>query len=143
VFVFVLIGIIAGLGSIVFHYLCGIGSHYFMDMMAGYRPPAPAGEQHLFHPTSTLFNRWVLLFLPSLGGLVSGFLVYQFAPEAEGHGTDAAIDAYHRKGGFIRARVPIIKTIASAITLTTGGPGGVKGPLPRSVRDSGLFWPPN
>ena len=31
---FILIGIIAGLGSIVFHYLCGLGSHYFMDMMA-------------------------------------------------------------------------------------------------------------
>jgi CIC family chloride channel protein len=136
---FVLIGIIAGLGSIVFHYLCGLGSHYFMDMMAGYRPPAPACEQHLFHPTSTLFNRWVLLFLPALGGIVSGFLVYQFAPEAEGHGTDAAIDAYHRKGGFIRARVPIIKTIASAITLTTGGSGGREGPIAQIGAGFGSF----
>ena len=136
---FVLIGVIAGLGSVVFHYLCGLGSHYFMDMMAGYRPPSPAGEQHLFHPTSTMFNRWVLLFLPSLGGLVSGFLVYQFAPEAEGHGTDAAIDAYHRKGGFMRARVPIIKTIASAITLTTGGSGGREGPIAQIGAGFGSF----
>ncbi len=136
---FVLIGVIAGLGSIAFHYLCGLGSHFFMDMMAGYRPPPPAGEQHLFHPTSTPFNRWVLLFLPSLGGLVSGFLVYQFAPEAEGHGTDAAIDAYHNKGGFIRARVPIIKTIASAITLTTGGSGGREGPIAQIGAGFGSF----
>lgn len=136
---FVLIGVIAGLGSIAFHYLCGLGSHYFMDMMAGYRPPPPAGEQHLFHPTSTPFNRWVLLFLPSLGGLVSGFLVYQFAPEAEGHGTDAAIDAYHNKGGFIRARVPIVKTIASAITLTTGGSGGREGPIAQIGAGFGSF----
>ena len=63
-------------------------------------------------------------FSPAAGGLVSGFLVYTFAPEAEGHGTDAAIEAYHQKGGYIRGRVPIIKTITSAITLTTGGSGG-------------------
>ncbi len=126
---FFIIGIIAGLGSIVFHYLCQIGVHYFMDMMAGYRPPSPAGEHHLITPTSRPLDRWVLLFLPALGGILSGWIVYTFAPEAEGHGTDAAIDAYHRKGGFIRGAVPIVKTIASAITLTTGGSGGREGPI--------------
>jgi len=136
---FVIIGVIAGLGSILFHYLCGLGSHFFMDMMAGYRPPQPVGEEHLFHPTSTMFNRWVLLFLPAMGGLISGFLVYQFAPEAEGHGTDAAIDAYHNKGGFIRGRIPIIKTIASAITLTTGGSGGREGPIAQIGAGFGSF----
>ena len=136
---FVLIGVIAGLGSIAFHYLCGLGSHFFMDMMAGYRPPAPVGEEHLFHPTTTPFNRWVLLFLPALGGLISGFLVYRFAPEAEGHGTDAAIDAYHNKGGFIRGRIPIIKTIASAVTLTTGGSGGREGPIAQIGAGFGSF----
>jgi len=136
---FILIGVIAGLGSVLFHYLCGLGSHYFMDMMAGYRPPTAAGEQHLLPPTSTVLNRWVLLFLPALGGLVSGFLVYQFAPEAEGHGTDAAIDAYHNKGGFIRGRIPFIKTIASAITLTTGGSGGREGPIAQIGAGFGSF----
>ncbi len=128
-FYFVLIGLIAGTGSILFHYLCQLGSHYFMDLIAGYRPPAPTGEEHLFTPTGTSFNKWILLFLPAAGGILSGWLVYTFAPEAEGHGTDAAIDSYHRKGGFIRGRVPVIKTVASAITLTTGGSGGREGPI--------------
>jgi len=136
---FILIGIIAGLGSILFHYLCLLGSHYFMDMIAGYRPPAPAGEHHILEPTSTPFNRWLLLFLPAFGGIISGWLVYTFAPEAEGHGTDAAIDAYHRKGGLIRGRVPIIKTIASAITLTTGGSGGREGPIAQIGAGFGSF----
>ncbi|NNG02461.1 MAG: chloride channel protein [Desulfobacteraceae bacterium] len=136
---FVAIGIIAGLGSIVFHYLCMLGSHFFMDALAGYRPPSPAGEHHLIAPTNTLFNRWVLLFLPALGGIVSGWLVYTFAPEAEGHGTDAAINAYHNKGGFIRSRVPIIKTLASAITLTTGGSGGREGPIAQIGAGFGSF----
>ncbi|MBW1940749.1 MAG: chloride channel protein [Deltaproteobacteria bacterium] len=138
-FYFILIGFIAGLGSIAFHYLCQLGVHYFMDGIAGYRPPAPAGEHHLFPPTTTPFNRWILLFLPALGGIVSGWLVYTFAPEAEGHGTDAAIDAYHSKGGYIRSRVPFIKTIASAITLTTGGSGGREGPIAQIGAGFGSF----
>jgi CIC family chloride channel protein len=136
---FILIGIIAGLGSIVFHYLCQLGLHYFMDLAAGYRPPSPAGEHHLLTPTSTPFNRLILLFLPAMGGLLSGWLVYTYAPEAEGHGTDAAIDAYHSKGGFMRGRVPIIKTIASALTLTTGGSGGREGPIAQIGAGFGSF----
>ena len=136
---FILIGVIAGLGSVVFHYLCRFGVHYFMDFLAGYRPPAPAGEHHLMPPTNTLFNPIILFFLPAFGGLLSGWLVYTYAPEAEGHGTDAAIDAYHRKDGFIRGRVPIIKTIASALTLTTGGSGGREGPIAQIGAGFGSF----
>jgi CIC family chloride channel protein len=138
-FYFVLIGLIAGLGSIVFHYLCQLGLHYFMDFAAGFRPPSPAGEHHLLQPTNTPFNRLLLLFLPAMGGLLSGWIVYTYAPEAEGHGTDAAIDAYHRKGGFMRGRVPIVKTIASAITLTTGGSGGREGPIAQIGAGFGSF----
>ncbi len=138
-FYFFIIGIIAGLGSILFHYLCVLGMHYFMDLLAGYRPPSPAGEHHLFEPTGIPFRRYMLFFLPAMGGLFSGWLVYTFAPEAEGHGTDAAIDAYHNKGGKIRARVPIIKTIASAVTLTTGGSGGREGPIAQIGAGFGSF----
>jgi chloride channel protein, CIC family len=138
-FYFVLIGVIAGLGSIVFHYLCQLGLHYFMDLMAGYRPPAPAGEHHLLEPTQTAFNKWILLILPAAGGIFSGWVVYTFAPEAEGHGTDAAINAFHRGGGFIRGRVPFVKTIASAITLTTGGSGGREGPIAQIGAGFGSF----
>jgi len=138
-FYFVFIGIIAGCGAVVFHYLCGLGMHYFLDLMAGYRPVSPAGEHLLLPHTQTPFNKWILLILPALGGLVSGWIVYTFAPEAEGHGTDAAIDAYHHKGGMIRARIPFIKTIASAITLTTGGSGGREGPIAQIGAGFGSF----
>ena len=138
-FFFILIGIIAGLGSVVFHYLCQIGVHVFLDKLAGYRPPPTPEEGHLFPLTNTPFNRWVLLFLPVLGGIFSGWIVYTFAPEAEGHGTDAAIDAYHNKGGFIRGRIPFIKTIASAVTLTTGGSGGREGPIAQIGAGFGSF----
>jgi chloride channel protein, CIC family len=136
---FLLIGIIAGLGSVVFHFLCEMGVHFFMDMIAGYRPQLPGGEHHLLSDTTTPFHRGWLFFLPAMGGIISGWLVYTFAPEAEGHGTDAAIHAYHNKAGFIRGRVPIIKTIASAITLTTGGSGGREGPIAQIGAGFGSF----
>ena len=136
---FILIGIIAGVGSIVFIYLCHVGTHVFMELLAGYLPPQAAGEHHLFPPPNRPFNPYILLFLPAIGGLLSGWLVYTFAPEAEGHGTDAAIDAYHNKGGFIRGRVPIIKTIASTLTLTTGGSGGREGPIAQIGAGFGSF----
>ena len=42
------------------------------------------------------FDAFLIPVSTVLGGLVSGFLVYRFAPEAEGHGTDAAIWAKER-----------------------------------------------
>lgn len=139
VFYYVLIGLISGLGAIVFQYLCQIGLYLFLEQLAGYRPHPPAGEVHLFAPTGEPLRRWMLLVLPALGGLVSGWLVYTFAPEAEGHGTDAAIDSYHSLGGFIRGRIPIIKTIASAVTITTGGSGGREGPIAQIGAGFGSF----
>jgi CIC family chloride channel protein len=71
----------------------------------------------------------MLLILPALGGLATGLIVYRFAPEAAGAGVDPVIDAYHNRGAVIRGRVPLVKTIASAVTLTTGGSGGREGPI--------------
>jgi CIC family chloride channel protein len=133
------IGLIAGAGAVAFDYLTQLGLRWFLDGLAGYRPlPAP-GEQHLFTPSATVFNPWVLLLLPALGGILSGWIVFRFAPEAEGHGTDAAIFAYHHKGGFIRPRVPLIKMVASTITLTTGGSGGREGPIAQIGAGFGSF----
>ncbi|MEJ2236657.1 MAG: chloride channel protein [Syntrophobacterales bacterium] len=64
----------------------------------------------------------------TLGGLISGFMVYALAPEAEGHGTDTAVKAFHHLGGRIRARVPFVKMLASAITIGSGGAAGREGP---------------
>ena len=67
--------------------------------------------------------------MPTVGGLLSGILVFTLAPEAEGHGTDSVIAAYHYHQGQIRPRVPLVKIIASALTLGTGGSGGREGPI--------------
>jgi CIC family chloride channel protein len=72
---------------------------------------------------------WLLPATALVGGLASGLLVFRFAAEAEGHGTDSVIASYHFRHGEIRARVPIVKLIASAITIGTGGSGAREGPI--------------
>jgi CIC family chloride channel protein len=135
----VVVGVVAGLGAVLFYVLCQAGLHYFLDQLAGYRPPEPYGERQIFEHTSTPFRRYLLLVIPALGGLIAGWIVYTFAPEAEGHGTDAAIDAFHHKQGRIRGRVPIVKAIASAVTLGSGGSGGREGPIAQIGAGFGSF----
>ena len=123
------VGAMAGVGAIAFHWLCQAVMHYSLEWVAGYRPPGPAGGGELFPALGGTFRPWLLIVVPAVGGLVSGGLVYWLAPEAEGHGTDAAIHAYHHKRGMIRWRVPFVKMLASAVTLGTGGSGGQEGPI--------------
>lgn len=139
VFYCILVGLIAGGGAIFFHFLCQLFHYLFLGKLAGYYPPHPAGESPLFPVEPTSPNRLILLILPALGGVVSGWLVYKYAPEAEGDGADAAIEAYHRKQGHIRSRIPFIKTIASAFTLGSGGSGGREGPIAQIGAGFGSF----
>ena len=102
-----LIGIVAGLGAITFQFLIQLVVHFALGQIAGYVPQETAGERSMFEHTTTEFRPWLIIAVMIAGGAASGFLVYTFAPEAEGHGTDAAIDAFHNKRGYIRPRVPI------------------------------------
>ena len=124
-----LVGVIAGFGAIVFYAASLAVMSFSLEAIAGYHPPSTGGEVPLFTQSTQTFRPWLLLIIPTLGGLLSGFIVYTFAPEAEGHGTDAAIAAYHQGQGQIRPRVPLVKLIASALTLGTGGSGGREGPI--------------
>jgi CIC family chloride channel protein len=133
------VGVVAGLGAVVFHSACQIVFHYTLDTLAGYHPTHPAYEPELFHDAVTPFRWWLLLVIPAAGGLASGFLVYTLAPEAEGHGTDAAIASYHFEGGKMRPRVPLVKIVASALTLGTGGSGGREGPIAQIGAGCGSF----
>jgi CIC family chloride channel protein len=133
------VGVIAGIGAVVFFAACQVIFHYTLDYLAGYRPSSPANEPPLLGDTDHPFVWWLLLLIPTAGGILSGFLVYTFAPEAEGHGTDAAIAAYHYHQGRIRPLVPIVKIVASALTLGTGGSGGREGPIAQIGAGFGSF----
>lgn len=125
----ILVGIVSGCGAILFQIAGQLVVRFVLVEYAGLTPGEGHGERALFTHPATAFSFPMLLIVMTAGGLVSGLLVYTFAPEAEGHGTDGAIDAFHNRRGNIPARVAIVKTIASAITLGTAGSGGREGPI--------------
>ena len=156
------IGLVAGAGAIGFHVIgqavqftalhkiagfhageaAAEGALFDESAVSGSEPESPPAEQPTASgalPEHDGFQPWMLVAVMAAGGLASGLLVYTFAPEAEGHGTDAAIDAFHNKRGEIRGRIPIIKTIASAITLGTGGSAGREGPIAQIGAGFGSF----
>lgn len=120
------IGIVGGLGAQLFVWVLNLAEHLLLTGIAGYRPPEPG----TFNPLESIgpHGLWLVPLSTVLGGLLSGFLVYTFAPEAEGHGTDAAVEAFHFKGGKVRPMVPLIKVFSSAITIGSGGAAGREGP---------------
>jgi chloride channel protein, CIC family len=134
-----LVGVIAGVGAIVFFAACQIVFHYALGVGAGYHPLTPLGEPPMLAESQNPLVPWLLLIIPTVGGLLSGLLVFSIAPEAEGHGTDAAIAAYHYHQGLIRPRVPLVKIVASALTLGTGGSGGREGPIAQIGAGFGSF----
>ncbi|WP_146521565.1 chloride channel protein [Stieleria varia] len=129
IFLASLIGLVAGLAAIAFDVLGQFVLRFTLGQFAGYSPSEAIGEHSRFGHAEVAFSPWMVIAVMTLGGLVSGIIVYTLAPETAGAGTDAAIDAFHNKRGKIRGRVPLIKTIASAITLGTGGSGGREGPI--------------
>ncbi len=127
-FISALIGIVAGIGAIIFFEAIQLSTAFFLGRIVGYLPPGPAGEGSSVVTNFWSSARpWLLPVITTLGGLISGIIVFTFAPEAEGHGTDSAIKAFH-EGKAMRARVPLVKVIASAITIGSGGSGGREGP---------------
>ncbi|MFX0055299.1 MAG: chloride channel protein [Promethearchaeota archaeon] len=69
------------------------------------------------------------LVIPVLGGLIVAFIVQRYAPEAKGHGVPELMDAYALRGGRIRMRVPLLKSLASALCIGSGGSCGREGPI--------------
>lgn len=132
-----LIGLISGLGAVVFFDALGLATRAFLGVLAGFVPPAPLGEGSA--PITSATRPWVLPLVVGLGGLLAGVIVFRFAPEAEGHGTDAAIAAIHHGPRGIRSRIPLVKLVASAITIGSGGSGGREGPTAQIGAGFGSF----
>jgi H+/Cl- antiporter ClcA len=72
------VGIVAGIGGIAFYVATRLVEHYALGALAGYHPePHPGGEPSFAwlvawdHP----LYLWLLLLMPTVGGLISGVLV--------------------------------------------------------------------
>ena len=134
----IVVGIVAGLGAILFEEMLRWTLHFCLHLPTGFLEPVRGAG--LATVTALASSRsWLFILIPALGGLVSGLMVFLIAPEAEGHGTDAMIEAFHSRGGYIRKRVPIVKILASALTIGSGGSAGKEGPIAQIGAGFGSF----
>ena len=124
----VLLGVIGGLAAQLFMWMLHLSQSFFLVRLAGYSPPGLPAEGGVLQEIIGAHGLWLVPAVTTLGGLVSGALVYGLAPETEGHGTDTVVKAVHYTGSVLRARVAPVKMIASAITIGSGGSAGREGP---------------
>jgi CIC family chloride channel protein len=115
------LGIIVGLAG-------GFGAVGFRHLISLFQTLAYGGENDLLELVVNL-PWYYRIAVPAIGGLVVGPLVYFFAREAKGHGVPEVMEAVALKGGVIRKRVVVVKSLASAICISTGGSVGREGPI--------------
>jgi chloride channel protein, CIC family len=118
----VAVGVIGGFGAVVFRLMIG----FFHNLLF-------FGRFDLFynanvHAAPSVWGAWIVL-VPVVGALGVAWLVQTFAPEAKGHGVPEVIDAIYYNEGKIRPIVAFFKSLASALSIGSGGSVGREGPI--------------
>ncbi len=111
----VLVGAGVGFGDVVFRWLITFFTKFFFTDIQGY--------------LSYVLGHYSIILIPAIGALLFSPLIYYFAREAKGHGIPDVLIAMETKGGRIRPMVGVIKSIASAICIGSGGSAGAEGPV--------------
>ncbi|MFA3873445.1 chloride channel protein [Streptomyces sp. MMCC 100] len=119
----VVVGAGAGVGSLVFRWCIGVFTHLFSGHTDYAAAPGTA------NPHVPWLGPYFVLVAPVLGGLLYGPLVHRFAREARGHGVPEVMVAVAQRGGRISPKVAVVKTLASALTIGSGGSVGREGPI--------------
>jgi CIC family chloride channel protein len=122
-----LVGVAAGLVGSVFFYGVEVVQQFVLERLCGYVPLRAAGEHITSEVGLSPFRWWLVWLTPALGALGAG-LLSRSAPETRGGGADSIIEAFHSRRGYVRRRVPLLKALASILTLGFGGSGGREGP---------------
>ena len=87
------------------------------------------GGSVIFLAIPQVLGIWGWIIAPTIGGLLVAIIVVKYSPEARGHGVPEVMDSYILQGGKMRIRVPILKSIASALSIASGGSCGREGPI--------------
>jgi CIC family chloride channel protein len=113
----------AGAGAVLFRYLI-LWVTELATGHADYSDAGRVGSSQFPH-----LGMYFLLLVPAIGGLLYGPLIDRFAKEARGHGVPEVMYAVSARGGRISPKVAVVKSIASAICIGTGGSVGREGPI--------------
>ncbi|RNI32760.1 CBS domain-containing protein [Hanamia caeni] len=82
----------------------------------------------LVSPRNNTIGWWAVL-IPMAGGLIVGFMARYGSERIRGHGIPEAMETILVGGSKVEPKLTILKPIASAISIGTGGPFGAEGPI--------------
>ena len=118
-----IVGTIAGSAAVLFNLMIGAWTW----VSTGYWDYT----QHIGQAHGRLgIPAWIfLLIAPVISAFIYGPLISRFAPSAKGHGIPEVMLAVQQKGGYIPAKVALVKLVASALTIGGGGSAGREGPI--------------
>ncbi len=112
-----LVGLAAGLATVGFIALLKLTSWLFLVEIKG-RLGITGGLSLLLLPL-----------IPALGGLLIGPLVLFFPREAKGLGVPEVVESVVLQGGRLRPRTIVLRALAGAISIGSGGSAGREGPI--------------
>jgi chloride channel protein, CIC family len=121
------------LSAIAVGLIAGFGAVLFRGMIGGFHNLLFLGQLSFdydanVHTPASPWGAWIIA-VPVVGAIGVAFLVKTFAPEAKGHGVPEVMDAIYYQGGKIRAIVAAVKSVASALSIGSGGSVGREGPI--------------
>ncbi|OBG28609.1 chloride channel protein [Mycobacterium sp. E3198] len=119
----VVVGLGAGLGAAAFRYLI-YGFTWLATGHDEFGQQGWVGSDHL-----PWLGIGFFVAIPVIGGLLYGPLISRFAREARGHGVPEVMIAVAENGGRIRPQVTVVKALASALCIGSGGSVGREGPI--------------
>lgn len=117
-----LVGLIGGFGAIAFRGMIGFVHNLSFNGTFSFAFNANV------HPDVSVWG-WGLIFVPVIGAILVTWLTQTFAKEARGHGVPEVMNAIYYQDGKIRWVVAVVKSIASSISIGTGGSVGREGPI--------------
>ncbi len=106
----------------------GFGALGFRELVDGVTTLSFGGGGSLLELVKGMPWELVLL-LPVIGLVIVSNLTQSLAREAKGHGVPEVMEAVAHGGGKIRPRLVVVKALASAINIGTGGSVGREGPI--------------
>ncbi len=74
-------------------------------------------------------QHWWIVLMPVLGGLIVGLIARYLSPKVRGHGMPEAVETIVFNRGRVQPRVAVLKPVATAISIGSGGPFGAEGPV--------------
>ena len=129
-----LVGAATGLVVVGFRSLIGLGSRFITEGIGHHAKAStlPTGEAvAAFFSREALLDphRWLLVVLPAAGAVLGYLLIKWFSSVEHVRGTDSAIRAYHHRKGYVTSIVIPTKSVASVLTVASGGSAGYEGPV--------------